>query len=56
MRYSQLLPVVGAATALATPIELRKECAANDDSYDFVSADPVPNTTGVRLANLHRLS
>jgi hypothetical protein len=38
MRYSQLLPVVGAATALATPIVPRKECAANDDSYDFVSA------------------
>jgi hypothetical protein len=55
MRYSQLLPVVGAATALATPITHRKECAANDDSYDFVSADLVSNTCGVRLANLHRL-
>jgi len=39
MRYSQLLPIAGAATALATPIVPRKECAANDDSYDFVSAD-----------------
>lgn len=37
MRYSQLLPIAGAATALATPIVPRKECAANDDSYDFVS-------------------
>jgi hypothetical protein len=37
MRYSQLLPVVGAATALATPIVPRKVCDANDDSYDFVS-------------------
>ena len=39
MRYTQLLPIAGAATALANPIVPRKECAANDDSYDFVSVD-----------------
>jgi hypothetical protein len=36
MRYTQLLPLAGAATALATPIVPRKECAADADSYDFV--------------------
>jgi hypothetical protein len=36
MRYTQLLPLAGAATALATPIVPRKECASDADSYDFV--------------------
>lgn len=40
MRYSQLLPIAGAATVLANPIVPRKECAANADSYDFVSVEP----------------
>jgi len=56
MRYSQLLPIAGAATALATPIVPRKECAANDDSYDFVSAELDEHGLQDKMINTPRLS
>lgn len=56
MRYTQLLPIAGAATALATPIVPRKECAANDDSYDFVSAGVDEYNIRDRIPNKLRLS
>lgn len=55
MRYTQLLPIAGAATALANPIVPRKECAANDDSYDFVSAEVDEESIQVNMANKLRL-
>jgi hypothetical protein len=54
MRYTQLLPLAGAATALATPIVPRKDCAANDDSYDFVRLLAFPANTP--YTNTPRLS
>ena len=56
MRYTQLLPIAGAATALATPIVPRKECAANDDSYDFVSAGLGEENIQEQIPNKRRLS
>lgn len=56
MRYTQLLPIAGAATALATPIVPRKECAANDDSYDFVSAEFDEENIQEQVPNTPRLS
>jgi hypothetical protein len=54
MRYTQLLPIAGAATALANPIVPRKECA--DDSYDFVSVELHKKSLQNILSNTPRLS
>ena len=53
MRYTQLLPLAGAATGLATPIAPRKDCSANDDSYDFVRLAFLDSTY---FTNIPRLS
>jgi hypothetical protein len=53
MRYTQLLPIAGAATALANPIVPRKECA--DESYDFVSAGLENRSLKMTTSNTLRL-